>query len=130
MTEEEVPVDRESAAAVAAALRGASPLAARMVDEHEQYFDEVLSTILLAEVARWYRDALTSDSPDDAVGTVAALAELYVRGDDGVETVIVTGFLEALPHDGEADRWVVEQLPTVLREELRKMEEWRPSTAP
>lgn len=128
MTDEEVPVDRASAAAVAAALRSASPTAARVVDEHRQYFDEILSTVLLADVGRWYRAALASGSPDDAVLAVAALAELYARGDDGIETVIVTGFLEALPHDGEAERWVVERLPTVLREELRKMEDWRPSS--
>jgi hypothetical protein len=53
---------------------------------------------------------------------------LYSRGNDGLETVIATGFLEAMPHPHEPEREVVEQLPHALREELRRMENWKPSS--
>jgi hypothetical protein len=124
------PIDEASARAVAAALSASSRRAAEMVREHAEDYEEVLSTILLDLVGMWFRTAVHTRTPDaaDALSAAEALADLYSRGDDDLDTVIATGFLEAMPHPHEAEREVVEQLPPVLREELRRMENWKPSS--
>ncbi|HEY2220963.1 DUF7674 family protein [Actinomycetospora sp.] len=129
MTDEDVPsIDKVSARAVADALSASSRRAEEMVREHVEDYDEVLSTVLLDLVGEWFRTAVHAGTPDakDALSAAAALADLYSRGDDGVETVIATGFLEAMPHPSEPGREVIDRLPALLREQLRRMEEWRP----
>lgn len=123
-------IDEASARAVSEALRASSRRADEMVREHAEDYEEVLSTILLDVVGVWFRTAVHAGTPDaaDALRAAGALADLFSRGGDDLETVITTGFLEAMPHPREADRGVVEQLPIVLREELRRMENWKPST--
>lgn len=127
--DDEFPVDVDSARRVARALRVSSSAAGRLVDEHEAEHGEVLPTLLLDLIATWFRTAVSAPT-DDAHAALAAtttLADLWLAGGEGMETVIATGFLEALPHEDEADRWVVDRLPPLLREELRKMEDWRPT---
>jgi hypothetical protein len=128
------PVDDEPAdlagPILADALSRSSARAAEMVREHIDFNDEVLSTVLLASFGRWYQNSLQDDRPDapDASRAAHVLADLFAGGDDEMETVIATGFLEVLPQPTEDGREVVEQLPPVLREELRRMENWRPSS--
>ena len=128
------PVDDEPAdlagPILADALSRSSARAAEMVREHIDFNDEVLSTVLLGTFGRWYQTSLQDDRSDapDASRAAHVLADLFAGGDDEMETVIATGFLEAMPHPHEAEREVVEQLPPVLREELRRMENWKPSS--
>lgn len=125
-----IPGEDDADRAIASTLRTSSPTAARLVQEHQEYFEEILSTVLLADIGRWYWSAVQQrDSEDaaEALRATRALAGLYAEGDDEIQTAIATGFLEALPHPDEDGRAVVERLPTVLREQLRRMEDWRPS---
>ncbi|HEY2220964.1 DUF7674 family protein [Actinomycetospora sp.] len=115
---------------LADALGKSSARAAEMVREHVEFNDEVLSTVLLGGFGRWYWSSLQegrSDAPD-ALRAAQVLGELFADGDDEMETVIATGFLEALPHPSEDGREVVEQLPSSLRGWLRHMENWKPTT--
>jgi hypothetical protein len=126
--EDEPPIDEASARAVADALSASSHRAEAMVREHVEDYDEVLSTVLLDLVGEWFRTAVHAQTADagDALLAADALAELYSRGAEGLENVIATGFLEAMPHPHEADREVVDRLPPILRGQLRRMEDWRP----
>jgi hypothetical protein len=128
------PVDDEPAdlagPILADALSKSSARAAEMVREHVDFNDEVLSTVLLGGFGRWYWNSVQdgrSDAPD-ALRAAQVLADLFADGDDEMETVIATGFLEVLPHPTEEGRDVVEQLPRALREELRRMENWKPTS--
>lgn len=109
-------------------------LAARMADvsvtvaatwgEHVETFEETLATVLLGEVGDWYTDSVAEDADNraerDAVAGV--LTDAFQRGSDYLQNVIATGFLEALPGTESPTRWVVEQLPGPLRQELSAME--------
>lgn len=119
-------------APVAEALRASSAGAARLVDDHVEHNEgEVLSTILLADVARWFVSAISEETAeaDDARASVGALDVLFEQGDDEVQTVVVTGFVEALPFAHEEGRQVVEELPPALREQLRRWDSWNSAGA-
>jgi hypothetical protein len=120
----------ETGPPLAEALRSSSREAAETVDRHVEGYDEVLSTVLLGDIARWYWRAVHEGTPDAPAALRAAtvLSDLFVSGGEEMETAIATGFLEGLPHPDEEGREVVEQLPPPLREWLRHMENWKPST--
>lgn len=125
--DDDPPVDRESAAMLAQAIARTSKRAAEIVRDHAAYFDEVLPTVLLADVGRWYRSATSQASAgSDADRAVHAISDLYETGNESMHAIVATGFLESLPQPGEEGREVVEHLPPRLREELRVMESWRP----
>lgn len=133
MSDHDPPIDSAVARQVADVLSATSTTARTIVDDHIEQFDEVLSTVLLDEVGEWYRTSVHHGAEDaaDAIRAVNALARLLAEGGDSMRTVIVTGLLEAMPRAGDEDRAVVEELPSLLRDELRFMEEWRPdATAP
>lgn len=118
--------DHASAAEVADALRESSPAAADVVRDHVEYFDEVLPTVLLAEIGRWYRSTVSTKDTDDgraAALAVQAASDLFEAGNQSMRDIVATGLLESLPQPHEEDREVVDRLPTALREELRRMEE-------
>lgn len=124
--EEDLPeVDQVEATKVARAVAASSPTAAAIVREHVNDNDEVLPTVLLADVARWFRRQAHDSSDDvrrDLDRGLQAIAHLYDVGDESMQTIVATGFLEAMPHPDEAGREVVDLLPPSLREELRAME--------
>jgi hypothetical protein len=127
--DEDPPVDEALARALADGLSASSARAADLVREHIADYGEVLPHILAADVARWFcRAGLhpALDESADADAAVAVLSSLFSSGDDDLQDVVSTGFLEVLPHPGEAGREVVERLPSPLRDELRRMEEWSP----
>lgn len=110
-------------------IAATSEALAREVERHQEICGELLPTLLLDQLAEWYVEARTSESgrAADADHLLDVLAEIWATGDDAARTAIATGFLEALPGPGQEGRETVEQLPTVLREQLRRMEDWRPS---
>jgi hypothetical protein len=114
---------------LAEALAASSARAADIVREHIEYYDEVLPTVLLGDVARWYWKELAQRSSEApaARSAAAVLGEMYTG--EPMETIIATGFLEGLPRPDEDGRDVVEELPGNLREELRRMEAWRPRSS-
>lgn len=123
-------VDQVEASRVARAIAGTSPHAAEIVAEHsDDNFGEILPVILVAEIARWWKAAFAagdSESQADAERAVQAIDDLYRTGEDSLQTIVATGFLEALPSPSVTAREIVERLPAPLREELRRMEAWRP----
>jgi hypothetical protein len=128
--DDDLPFDHESAATIAEALRDASPKAADLVRDHVEYYDEVLPTILLADVGRWFSSTASGpEGPDgrDAARAVQAVSDLYEGGNESMRNIVATGLLEALPQPHEGGREVVERLPPALRDELRRMENWTPS---
>lgn len=128
--DDDLPFDNESAAKIAEALRHTSPKATEIVEDHVGYYDEVLPTLLLAEIGRWYwSTASTPDTSDghDASEAVQAISDLFEGGDESMRDIVATGLLESLPQPQEQGREVVERLPLPLREELRRMEDWNSS---
>lgn len=119
---DDVPIDAENGRRVAAAVAGTSPAAAESVREHEETHGEVLPTLLLDAMARWLVTSHGSDSDGDAWRVADAVEDLYRTGDDDLETIVVTGFLEAIPRPDDEGREVVERLPPALRDALRRME--------
>jgi hypothetical protein len=122
---DDVPINEENGRKVAEAVAATSAAAAQMVREHEAENGEILPTLLLDDVGRWFTTSGAAD--EDALRAADAVTKLYEHGDDDIQTIVVTGFLEAMPHVGEADRDVVEHLSPPLRAELRRMESWKPS---
>jgi hypothetical protein len=122
---DDVPINEENGRKVAEAVAATSAAAAQMVREHEAENGEILPTLLLDDVGRWFTTSGAAD--EDALRAADAVTKLYEHGDDDIQTIVVTGFLEAMPHVGEADRDVVERLSPPLRAELRRMESWKPS---
>jgi hypothetical protein len=123
-------VDQVEASHVARVIAETSPPAAAIVREHtEDNFGEVLPTVLLADIARWWKQAFGAGDAQalvEADRAVDAIDELYETGDDSLQTIVATGFLEALPSPRAEGREIVERLPPPLREELRQMENWTP----
>lgn len=101
------------------ALLGAAPAMAELVGEHAEQFSEVLPTVLLADVARWY---VTEADRTAADRVAVAVGRLFGRDDDTVRAVVATGFLAQLPDRDEPGREVVRRLPRPLRRELDVLE--------
>ncbi|MFC5136999.1 hypothetical protein ACFPK1_02040 [Actinomycetospora rhizophila] len=112
-----------------AALGATSDAVRRIVEDCHNDLGYGIPTIVLGDVGRWYRQAAASTEPDevrDAQGAAQALSDLYETGEDFLQTVIATGFLEALPQPHEEGRQVVDLLPNALREQQRRMGNWSP----
>lgn len=117
--------DPQLALTLARVLVDAGPPTAELVREHADQFDDVLPTVLLAELARWYVAAAlgpVAGSRAVADRVVVALAEEFRRGDDTMRAVIATGFLDMLPRSGELGHDVVHRLPRRLGRELAAMQ--------
>jgi hypothetical protein len=105
------------------ALVDAGPPTIALVREHTEQFDEVLPTVLLADLARRYVAAATDlDDGRAAQQVVVTLDRLFRRGDDTMRAVIATGFLEGLPRRDEPGHGVLADLPRRLRRELAATE--------
>ncbi|MDD7942045.1 hypothetical protein PHK61_26875 [Actinomycetospora lutea] len=110
---------------LARVLVDAGPDTAELVREHGDQFDEVLPTVLLADLARWYVAASlgpVAGSRAVADRVVVALAQEFRDGDDVARAVIATGFLAALPAPGELGHEVVARLPRRLGREVAAMQ--------
>jgi hypothetical protein len=114
---------------IARRIAQTSDAAALLVRENEQAYGEVIWSALLAQVADWHVDVQqhgTAEASAASDRAVAALEKSFVDGDETTRTIIATGFLEMLPMGG-GGRDVVERLPAALREELARMEAWKPT---
>lgn len=113
------PVEARRLGEVLAAL---APELDAMLREHlEDNYGEVLGTLYLAEVAKWFTRGGV-ENVGRRKNVAVALAREYETGNDYVQTVIVTGFLESLPFPGAAGREVVDLLPPPLLDALAQLE--------
>ncbi|GAA4797196.1 hypothetical protein GCM10023200_36730 [Actinomycetospora chlora] len=97
---------------------------AALAREHAERFGELLPTVLLADLARWYVAAVTgpvTGSRAVADRVAVGLAEAFRDGDGTTRAVIATGFLETLPRPGELGGEVGARLPRRLGRELAAM---------
>lgn len=127
--EDDEPTEAELAeeARIDGPLAASSDAVRAVIEEYHEAFGYGIPTVILGQVGRWYWETARSTDPDtvrEAQRAVQVLSDLYEDGDDSLQTIIATGFLEALPHPQEEGREVVELLPGPLREELRRMENW------
>ena len=114
---------------IARRIAQTSDAAALLVRENEQAYGEIIWAALLAQVADWHVDAQrhgTAEASAASDRAVAALEKSFVDGDETTRTIIATGFLEMLPTAGDG-RDVVQRLPVALREELARIEAWKPT---
>lgn len=126
---EDEPTEAELAeeARIDRALVATSDAVKEVIDEYHDAFGFGIPTVILGQVGRWYWEtALSADGRDDALRAAQVLADLYEDGDESMQTIIATGFLEALPYPHEERREVVDLLPPTLREERIRMENWKP----
>lgn len=109
-----------------------SPGVAALVADHVQDNGEVLPTLMLADIARWYAAACQDRDDDPAryaeAGSVARyLAEAFAHAPDELQNTIAVGFVESLIPQDPAAVDFLQQLPGPLRDELRRMIDWRPA---
>ena len=103
------------------------PKATDLLREHEDDHGEILATLFLNDVGDWYTEAWLARDTDpgsfhEVQQLVARIAERYPEANDTEQTMIVTGFVEALPNAGEHGRGVIAELPNVLRQERERMD--------
>lgn len=127
--DEPTEVELAESARIEEAISRTSPAARRFVEDFVEDYGEALPTLLLGLLGRWYTEQLRlpeGDATHDALLAVDAISDLYAFGDERMQTIVATGFLEALPFRRSRDRHVVRHLPWPLRRELHAMETWTP----
>ena len=129
---DELPdVNQVEAKLVAQVIAATSPRAAALVTEHvEENFGEILPVILASDIARWWMEAVATNEAEsltEAEAAVRGLTTLHETANESLQTIVATGFLEALPSPHAEGREIVERLPASLREELQRMDNWTPN---
>jgi hypothetical protein len=112
--DEPTEVELAEEARIDGLLAAASDAVRAVIEEYHEAFGYGIPTVILGQVGRWYSE--TAGSPDldvarDAQRAAQVLSDLYEGGDDSTQTIIATGFLEALPYAHEQRREVVDLLP-------------------
>lgn len=97
--------------------------------EHEAEYEELLGHVLIGDICGWACQRLHTD-PVAVDAVLAEMARSLGPGDDPVANMICVSFLEGLgrsrsrPEEKELRR----RLPAPLREQLERMEAWRPES--
>lgn len=112
-------------------LADISPSVASLLQEHLEDNDEVLPTLFLGEVEKWFERAYRrrESAPETFIEAKAvgrALGDAFSKGDDTTRNFIAVGFVEMLPNQVQEERACIEELPDSLRNELQRMESWSP----
>jgi len=113
-------------------LAADSPHLSAMVAEHLDDYGEMLTTILLADVARWFVRSVENRGADpgqynEAKQVVNRLDSAFAAATGELENTIAVGFVETiLPIVQTPFPPYVEKLPESLRAEMVRMLEWRP----
>ena len=110
-------------------LERAAPELRSLRSEHEADNNgDLLGHLLIADILRWACAAL-----DSKPGAVDAVLEEIARslqpGDDPVSSMISVSILENLGQGDPRELAIRTRLPRKLREELERMESWRPGSA-
>jgi hypothetical protein len=101
-----------------------------LVDEHVADNDEILSTLVLSDIARWYSESYTEQRSDparyaDAQAVVDRLGEAYEESEGDLWNTIAVGLIEALiPGDNSLPDFF-DRLPESLRQEMIEMINWK-----
>jgi hypothetical protein len=131
MDMDEVRQRQRPAVDLVRALAQEFPPVSELVDDHLADNGEILPTILLSDLARWYVESDAGRHDDrgryaEAQAVVDHLARAFETAEGDLENTIAVGFVEALiPGDGSLPEYA-ENLPESLRGELAKMMDWRP----
>jgi hypothetical protein len=131
MDMDEVRLRQRPAVDLIRRLAGDSPRLSEMVEEHVADNGEILSTLVLSDLARWYVESYVDrhDDPSryaEAQAVVDRLGQAYETAEGDLANTVAVGFVEALiPDDGSWPEYG-ESLPTSLRDELVAMTGWRP----
>lgn len=108
-----------------------SPSVAFLLRGHLEDNDEILPTLFLGEVEKWFELACQNriSDPDDfadAIAVTQVLGDVFLSGDDAVRNLIAVGFVEMLLDLTRKDRDCIDELPDSLRSELERMKSWSP----
>lgn len=108
-----------------------SPFVASLLQGHLEDNDEILPTLFLGEVGKWFEKAYQKriSAPGDFAETIAVvqiLEDAFSRGDDAMKNLIAVGFVEMLLNLAREDRDCIDELPDSLRSELERMGSWCP----
>ena len=131
MDMEEVRQRQRPAVDLIRKLAQTSPGLSGLVDEHVADNDEILSTLVLSDVARWYSASYAEQGSDparytDAQEVVDRLGEAYEESEGDLRNTIAVGLVEAwIPGDKSLPDFY-DRLPEPLRREIVKMINWRP----
>jgi hypothetical protein len=91
--------------------------------QHLEWYDEILSTLFMGDIARWADTAANSVSTQAAVSRTLDLLDMaWIEGGRSVHTMIADSFLENLVMSGPL--W--ELLPTDLRRAAEQIHESQP----
>jgi hypothetical protein len=128
--DEERQRDRPAVEMVLRLAQG-SPHLSAMVEEHVADNGEILSTLLLSDVARWYLASYTERRDDparfaEARSVVDRLGRVFESAGGDLANTIAVGFVETLIPDDWSVPGYTEDLPPALAAELVKMINWRP----
>lgn len=131
----DIPYEEHQAAGaeLAGDLARESRTVAALLREHWEDNGEMLPTLFLGDLARWYVEAWMNrdDEPqayEEATRVLRLLGDRFKNGDQTLQNTIAVGFVEMLPYPGEDGRGCVADLPEPLRAERVRMESWTPRT--
>ncbi len=131
----EIPYEEHQAAGaeLAIGLARESQTVAALLREHWEDNEEMLPTIFLGDLARWYVEAWKQRGEEpraykEAATVTDRLGSRFKNGDPPLQNTIAVGFVEVLPYPGEDGRGSVEDLPEPLRVERVRMENWTPGS--
>lgn len=118
-------------AVLAQLLADHSPSVAFLLQGHLEDNDEVLSTLFLGEVERWFESACLNriSAPGEfaeAIAVTQVLGDVFSHGDDVIRNLIAVGFVEMLLNLAWNDSECIDELPDSLRNELERMKSWSP----
>lgn len=118
---------------LAAQLADASSRVAELLREHIEDNDEVLPTIFLGDVAKWFVEACAARAGqqvdiDEARRVVSILERDFVGASETVTNMIAVGFVEMLPVPNAAGSECVNELPRPLQDEYIRMQNWYPQS--
>lgn len=92
-----------------------------VMQEGLDYYEELLSHLLMADISRWVVERFQTDPADEPLRRVLGfIEESFVRGTtQGSQEIIHVSFLENLPRPGEDGFDVTALLGPTLQEQLK-----------
>ena len=83
------------------AIAASDPRLGHLLGEHLQYYENVLSTLFLAEVVGWAGEQYLTGDKAAARRLLQLLEDRYEHGDEHVRNLIGVGFVESMDASSE-----------------------------
>ena len=99
------------------ALADLDPELAAVVQDHVDYYEMVLSTILLSDVVRWANGQFVNGEDSRVTALLNLLEDRFNQGDRYVRDLIAVGFVESMDSTGEPAAGLRDLLGPSLRNE-------------